>query len=293
MIEASTTITFLALLAAIFIAIAAVPAIPKLLKSVAWLGIVIIGVAAAYAYVSHWRFGSIKLNPTASPSPAAKVREIQAAAMTLPQSASPIIHSPVPDASPRSVSTPRSSAAPVNPTPMETNSDLNIFRERKDIPAPSPSETLAKKTVRAQSPQNYDLGDVIATADWARLTQDRLEVSFRFTNKTQRPLWIIPATPRDKGGIQASDDVKNRYALRSTIGFSRGTVRLHRNIVNPNDFLELRPDVPAPASFIFRPNRDNAEGATEIYFFATLTIVDDLKTFRSDNRTVSATLRLD
>ena len=271
MSEAPATIAFLALFATILIAITAVSGLPKLLKGIAWLGILAIGIAAAYAYFTGGRNRSAEIDPIASP-PTTEVGEIRATA-------------PAP--------TPLPSLPLATPSSASPNESLKNVSERTETPAPSATETVLKKKAQTPLAQEFDLGDIIATAEWARLTQDRLEVSFRFTNKTQRPLWIIPATRREKGGIQASDDVKNRYQLRSTIGFSRGTDRLHKSVLNPNNFLELRPNVPAPASFIFTRPKSNVEEPTQIYFFATLSVVEDLKTFRSDNRTVSVTISVD
>lgn len=148
--------------------------------------------------------------------------------------------------------------------------------------------------VTAQSPtaKSFDLGSIIATADWARANNDQLEISFTFTNKTARPLWLIPATPRFKGGIQASDDVKNTYELVSTGGLRRGSLSLRGDPRSQNEFLELQPGVPSPATFNFTRKRGGNDGATHVRFFATLTIVEDLQTLKSYNKTVTAILNL-
>jgi hypothetical protein len=139
---------------------------------------------------------------------------------------------------------------------------------------------------------SFDLGTITATADWARLDRDHLEISFTFTNKTARPLWLIPATARSQGGIQASDDVKNSYELVSTGGFRRGALALRGDFREQNEFLELQPGVPSPATFKFNRKRGGISGATQIRFFATLTVVEDMQTLKSSNKTVTAMLNL-
>src|ERR1043166_5337601 len=142
------------------------------------------------------------------------------------------------------------------------------------------------------NPQTFDLGDIVATAEWARSDKDNLEISFSFVNKTKQPLWMIPTTRRDKGGIQANDNAKNTYQLSGTVGFKRTSLDLRSNLAAMNQFLALQPNVPSMATFRFWRNRGGGAGATEVRFFATLTIVKDLNTLNSYDRTVSATLTL-
>jgi hypothetical protein len=150
------------------------------------------------------------------------------------------------------------------------------------------STSNREQSVTAKS---FDLGSITATADWARSDRDQLEISFTFTNKTARPLWLIPATPRYKGGVQASDDVKNSYELITTGGFRRGALPLQAPR-GQNEYLELQPGVPSPATFNFTRKRGGVDGATHVRFFATLTIVEDLQTLKSYNKTVTAILNL-
>jgi hypothetical protein len=96
---------------------------------------------------------------------------------------------------------------------------------------------------------------------------------------------------RDRGGIQASDDVKNNYELIKTGGFRRGSIPI-RAPRGQNEFLELQPGVPSPATFNFTRKRGSIDGATQVRFFATLTIVEDMQTLKSYNKTVTATLTL-
>lgn len=160
--------------------------------------------------------------------------------------------------------------------------------ERPQKPDDAGSISNPERSVTAKS---FDLGSITATADWARSDHDQLEISFTFTNKTARPLWLIPATPRYKGGIQASDDVKNSYELITTGGFRRGALPLQAPR-GQNEYLELQPGVRSPATFNFTRKRGGTDGATQIRFFATLTIVEDLKTLKSYNKTVTAMLNL-
>jgi hypothetical protein len=266
--DPQTTLTLLGLLLTLLFGIFAYAVTSKLIKACLWLGVAAIAILALCAYFWSWTARFIKLDPAPSPTP--------------PPTITPGINEGASSATPEFPSG-------RSPVPNKTPERM----AGSGPPAPSLTETPLKKRTATTASQDFDLGNIVATADWARLTQDRLEVSFRFTNKTQRPLWIIPATRREKAGIQASDDVKNLYQLRSTIGFRRGTDRLQKSLANPNDFLELRPNVPAPASFIFTRPKTSSDGATQIYFFATLSVVEDLRTFRSDNRTVSVTLNLE
>jgi hypothetical protein len=149
--------------------------------------------------------------------------------------------------------------------------------------------SISNQSVTAKS---FDLGNITAAADWARSNRDQLEISFTFTNKTTHPLWLIPATPRFKGGIQASDDVKNSYELVSTGGFRRGSLSLRGDPRSQNEFLELQPGVPSPATFNFTRKRGGNDGATNVRFFATLAIVEDLQTLKSYNKTVTAIINL-
>ena len=160
--------------------------------------------------------------------------------------------------------------------------------ERAQKPDDAGSTSNPERSVTAKS---FDLGSITATADWARSNQNELEISFSFTNKTSRPLWLIPAMPRDRGGIQASDDVKNNYELRNTDGFRRGSIPLQAPR-GQNEYLELQPGVPSPATFNFMRKRGGVDGATQVRFFATLTIVEDLQTLKSYNKTVTAILNL-
>jgi hypothetical protein len=154
------------------------------------------------------------------------------------------------------------------------------------------SQAQATPAPQGENRQSFDLGDVIAKPEWARLSAQELEVSVSFLNKSQRPLWIIPATPRREGGIQASDNVKNNYDLKATGGFKRQSGDLRADSPRVNQFLELQPGVPSPATFTFIRGRLSVRGATEVRFFATLTIVEDRQTLKSNNRTISATLNL-
>lgn len=156
----------------------------------------------------------------------------------------------------------------------------------------TPSQAEATPAPQGADRQSFDLGDVVATPEWARLSAQELEVSVSFVNESQRPLWIIPATRRSEGGIQASDNVKNNYDLKATGGFKRHSENLRADSPRVNQFLELQPGVPSPATFTFIRGRLSIRGATEVRFFATLTIVEDRQTLKSYNRTISATLNL-
>jgi hypothetical protein len=185
---------------------------------------------------------------------------------------------------------PGNSREPAGSPPAESTPDLSNFRQKIET---SPNQESAKKSLPPLLAQNFDLGDIVATANWARLSHGYLEVSFSFTNKTGRPLWMVPATRKDKDGIQATDNLKNRYRLRKTIGFKRGSIKLEPSFRYLNEFLVLQPNISAPSSFVFEGNRAAVQGATEIHFFATLTIVEDFTTLRSYDRTVTADLGLD
>jgi TolB-like protein len=142
----------------------------------------------------------------------------------------------------------------------------------------------------APSNQTFNLGDVTASVEWAKLSRGELEVSLAFTNKSNRPLWIIPASDRDNA--QATDDVRNSYRCTGANGFRRLSKVLNWNT---NSFLRLDPSVPALASLEFRRSRSDSGGQTptKIRFSAAFTIVEDMKTFASHNRTVSAAVKLD
>lgn len=141
-----------------------------------------------------------------------------------------------------------------------------------------------------QAVQVINLGDITATIDWAKFSprERQLEVSMTFTNKSKRVLWIIPG-----GDAQATDDKKNSYRWADSAGFKRGRGNFWES--QSNKFLQLDPNVPSLASFIFRANsRDpNAQIPSSIRFFAALTIVNDVKTRSAYSRRVSGTIKLD
>jgi curli biogenesis system outer membrane secretion channel CsgG len=149
-----------------------------------------------------------------------------------------------------------------------------------------------ENAVSASTPTNqvFNLGDVTASVEWAKLSRGQLEVSLAFTNKGKRPLWILPASDR-RDNAQATDDVRNSYRWTGANGFRRLSGTLNSNT---NTFLRLDPGVPALASLEFRKSRSDADerAPTKIRFSAGFTIIEDIKTFVSHNRTVSATVKL-
>ncbi|MFZ1219156.1 MAG: hypothetical protein WAO00_07675, partial [Chthoniobacterales bacterium] len=169
--------------------------------------------------------------------------------------------------------------------------ETKLRQEAEERARKSDDTSSTSNPERSVTAKNFDLGSITATADWARSDRNELEISFSFTNTTSRPLWLIPAMPRDRGGIQASDDLKNNYELRDTGGFRRGSLPLQAPR-GQNEYLELQPGVPSPATFHFMRKRGSLDGATNVRFFATLTIVEDLQTLKSYNKTVTAILNL-
>jgi TolB-like protein len=162
------------------------------------------------------------------------------------------------------------------------------------------SSDLKEQSTTDESPkhgQNINLGDVIASVEWARLSRDnKLEVSLTFTNKTKHVLWITPGSNDLNRGAQATDDLKNRYQWKDAVGFRRNSEEVWPRYTKPNKFLQLEPQIPAPVSFIFLRISDDGpdtKSPTKIRFFAELTIVDDMKAQLFHNRSVSATIRLD
>lgn len=157
------------------------------------------------------------------------------------------------------------------------------------------SERPGDNPTNASTPSNqtFNLGDVTASVEWAKLSRGELEVSLAFTNTSKRPLWILPASDRDSA--QATDDVRNSYRWTGANGFRRRSRNLGEQGNSSNSFLRLDPNVPALASLEFRRSRNDSGGQvpTKIRFSAGFTIVEDMKTFASHNRTVSATVKLD
>lgn len=151
-------------------------------------------------------------------------------------------------------------------------------------------EGMDNAKAATQPAQTFNLGDITATVDWAKFSarERKLEVSMTFTNKTKRTLLIIPGK-----NAQATDDRKNRYRWTDAAGFRRGSDNLWEGF--GNKFLQLDPNVPSPASFIFRlDSRDtNAQNPSNVRFFAALTIVEDRQARSAYSRTVSASIKLD
>ncbi|HKP04670.1 MAG TPA: hypothetical protein VJU77_15060 [Chthoniobacterales bacterium] len=171
----------------------------------------------------------------------------------------------------------------------KTDKAISTFSREQSATSSEAEATPAPQDVTRRS---FDWGDVVATPEWARLGAQELEVSVNFVNRSQRTLWIIPASRRSEGGIQASDNVKNNYDLKATGGFKRQSENLRADSPRVNQFLELQPSVPSPATFTFVRGRLSIRGATEVRFFATLTIIEDRQTLKSYNRALTATLNL-
>ena len=161
--------------------------------------------------------------------------------------------------------------------------------KRSDDPSARPETSPVSPS--ASRRESFDLGDIVATAEWARLNENELEVSFTFTNKTKNTLWIVPAS---QDTAQATDNVKNSYKWIGATGFRRKTDRLWPEPrMLANDFLQLDPNVSAPGSFLFRRNsRGAAYGASKIRFFTGLTIIRDFKARSAYDRTVTAEINL-
>jgi TolB-like protein len=143
--------------------------------------------------------------------------------------------------------------------------------------------------------QAFNLGDVMVTVEWAKLSRTELEVSLSFTNKSKHQLWILPASD-EHDNAQATDDARNSYRWIGANGFRRRSKALKPDSSNySNTFLQLDPNVPALASLQFRRGRGDSNGQTpnRIRFSAGFTIVEDMKTLASYNRTVSATVPLE
>ena len=176
------------------------------------------------------------------------------------------------------------------PAPQDETSTKSPVVKRSADPLAEPETTQASRS--ANKRESFDLGDIIATAEWARLNDNELEVSFSFTNKTKSTLWIVPAS---QDTAQATDDVKNSYKWIGATGFRRRTERLWPEPrMLANDFLQLDPNVSAPGSFSFRRHsRSAAHGASKIRFFTGLTIIRDFKARSAYDRTVTAEINLD